>query len=341
MKPVDKSAVHNEGHLPVLLAEIVAAVRPAPGSLVVDATYGGGGYTRALLAAAECRLIAVDRDPDAVARARAHAADEPRLAVLHGCFGDLPDLLEQAGLWRPGAPPPLEGLVADLGVSSFQLDQASRGFAFSHDGPLDMRMGQDGETAADLLARLEHGELARILRIYGDEPQAGHVARAILARQAEAPIVTTRELHEVVWRAKGGRRGQRIDPATQTFQALRIAVNDELGELERLLDAATTLLRPGGRLVLVTFHSGEDRLVKRFVDAAGGRPESRSRHLPPAEQRRPRFTWVKRGVTRAGERETAGNPRARSAKLRVAIRADDAKEGEPVRHAPFTLRCAA
>jgi 16S rRNA (cytosine1402-N4)-methyltransferase len=305
------------GHLPVMVHEAVEALRPADGTTFVDATFGGGGYAQALLQAADCRVVAIDQDPQAVARGHALAAREPRFSMLEGRFGDLAELLASCGIDR------VDGIVADLGLSSFQLDDPDRGFGFARPGPLDMRMGGEGATAADLLASLPERELARIFRLYGDEPRAGRIARAIVARRASAPLTRTEELRALAAAAKGGRPGPR-DPATLVFQALRIAVNDELGELERLLEAAREVLRPGGRLAIVTFHSGEDRIVKRFIDEAGGRPRARSRHLPPLAPTPPEFAWVERGVRRPGEAELAANPRARSAKLRVAVRLGDA-----------------
>lgn len=309
-------------HEPVLLAAMLETLAPAAGETIVDATFGGGGYSRAILAAAPCRVIGIDRDPAAVARGRALAAAEPRFTMLEGAFGELPRLLAATGTAT------VDGIVADLGVSSFQLDEAARGFSFQADGPLDMRMGGAGETAAELLARLDEGELARLLRELGDEPEAGRVARAIVRRLGERPITTTGELVSVVAAAKRQKKPGR-SPATQVFQALRIAVNDELGELDRLLEAAPDHLALGGRLVLVAFHSLEDRRIKRFIDQAAGRVARPSRHMPlTTEATRARLRWLERKVVRPGEAEVQTNPRARSARLRAAVKL--AEEGEAV-----------
>ena len=236
---MDNKAGKNLGHEPVLLDEAIAALRPEAGGLHVDATFGGGGYTRGILQRAPAaRVVAVDRDPEAVARGRALAVGEPGLTMVEGRFGDLAALLAGIGIER------VDGIVADVGLSSYQLDARDRGFAFAEDGPLDMRMGPDGPTAAELLATLDEAELARVLRDYGDEPHARRIARLIVDRRAREPITRTRQLRELVHRAKRGGHGPR-DPATQTFQALRIAVNDELGELERLLEAAAEVLIAG------------------------------------------------------------------------------------------------
>lgn len=312
----------GQSHVPVLLGEVLEAVAARPGETVVDATFGGGGYSRALLGHCACRVIGIDRDPAAVARGRELAAQEPRFAMLEGRFGDIDRILAEAGAGQ------VDAIVADIGLSSYQLDDPARGFGFQVNGPLDMRMGGEGPSAADLIATLEERELADIIWRYGDESDSRRIARAIVRRRGEAPIATTRQLHEVVLAAKGGRHGPK-DPATRTFQALRIAVNDELGELERLLEASLGLLRPGGRLVVVSFHSGEDRIVKNFVDGLGGRTVQRSRHLPPAEAAAPRLRWVRRGAVKPGEEEVARNPRARSARLRVAVRlAEGGDEGK-------------
>lgn len=302
-------------HVPVLAAEAVAALSPRDGGLYVDATFGGGGYTRRLLESARCRVVAIDRDPEAAARGRELARLEGRLTMIEARFGQMAEELAARGMER------VDGIVLDLGVSSHQLDTARRGFSFRLPGPLDMRMGGEGPSAADLLATLDEAELARILRAYGDEPDARRIARAIVADRQKAPFTTTDALAALVARVKGRRGGQ--DPATLTFQALRIAVNDELGELQRALEAAERLLGAGGRLVAVTFHSGEDAIVKRFVDERGGRPAGVSRHLPPAPSPPPRWRWVSRKVATAGAEERAHNPRSRSAKLRVAERLDD------------------
>ena len=317
-------------HRPVLLDQALDALAPQDGGVYVDATFGGGGYSRAILERADCRVLGFDRDPDAVARGRELAAAHPGLTIVHAPFGEMHPRLQAAGLAQ------VDGIVFDLGVSSFQLDQRDRGFSFQGDGPLDMRMSRSGATAADLLAELGEAELMRLLSDLGDEPQARRVAKAIVAARRVYPIVTTAALAGIVARAKGGRQGPR-DPATRTFQALRMAVNDELGELERGLAAAEALLRPGGRLVVVAFHSGEDALVKSFVNRHGGRQEQPSRHLPPVVLAPPRWRWVRHGTAKPSAQEVGSNPRARSARLRVAERLADAGaaegEGGPWRHA--------
>ena len=233
--------------------------------------------------------------------------------MVHAPFGEMRSRLAAMGCAS------VDGIVFDLGVSSFQLDQGERGFSFQSDGPLDMRMARSGPSAADLVNELGEPELARLLFIHGDEPQARAIARAIVAARQSAPITTTGALAALVARAKGGRQGPR-DPATRTFQALRIVVNDEIGELERGLAAAEALLRPGGRLVVVSFHSGEDTQVKRFVNQHGGRQAQPSRHLPPVAMPAARWRWVRQGVIKPNAAEIAANPRARSARLRAAER---------------------
>jgi 16S rRNA (cytosine1402-N4)-methyltransferase len=309
-------------HRPVLLDQALEALRLRDGGVYVDATFGGGGYSAAMLQRARCRVIAFDRDPDAVARAEALLAEHgPGFGIVHAPFGEMVARLAERGLTA------VDGVVFDLGVSSFQLDQRDRGFSFQGDGPLDMRMSREGRTAADLVNELDERELARLCAEYGDEPQARAVARAIVRARATAPIATTGALAAIVAEAKGGRRGPR-DPATRTFQALRIAVNDEVGELERGLAAAEALLRPGGRLVAVSFHSGEDAAVKGFVNRGGGRQSQPSRHLPPVALAPPRWRWVKAGVAKPGAAELAANPRARSARLRVAERLESAAQAD-------------
>jgi 16S rRNA (cytosine1402-N4)-methyltransferase len=314
-------------HRPVLLDQALDALRLQDGGVYVDATFGGGGYSRAMLDAASCRVMAFDRDPDAVARARLLAAERAAFTIFHAPFGGMREALAGIGVRA------VDGIVFDLGVSSFQLDQGERGFSFQIDGPLDMRMSRSGPSAADLVNVLAEPELARLLFTLGDEPQARSVARAIVKARAAAPLTTTGALAAVVSKAKGGRRGPR-DPATRTFQALRMAVNDEVGELERGLAAAEDLLRPGGRLAIVSFHSGEDAAVKTFVNRHGGRQAQPSRHLPPVPFESPRWRWVKTGVIKPSAAELAANPRGRSARLRVAERlaaaagsADDVEGG--------------
>jgi 16S rRNA (cytosine1402-N4)-methyltransferase len=304
-------------HAPVLLAEVLDALSPGPGSVIIDATFGAGGYSRALLAAG-CQVIGLDRDPRVQPYAEAVSAEYPdRFVLVHSRFSDLERAFEQSGKSR------LDGAVFDIGVSSMQLDQAERGFSFMRDGPLNMRMGQDGLTAADIVNTYEHGPLAWLLKLYGEERQSGRVATAILRRRQERPFERTLDLADVVEKALGGRRGAATHPATRTFQALRIAVNDELGELRAGLAAAEAALSPGGRLAVVTFHSLEDRIVKAFFTERTGNAPAGSRHIPlSVETRKPSFTLAFKGAREASEAELAGNPRARSARLRAGIRTE-------------------
>ncbi len=291
-------------HVPVLLDEVIAALAPAPGETMVDATYGAGGYTRAILATG-AQVIAFDRDPDAIAAGR--AANIPGLTLVHSDFSALEAALDG----------PVDGLTMDIGVSSMQLDQAERGFSFQSDGPLDMRMAQEGASAADFLNEADEEAIADVLYHYGDEPKSRRVARAIVAAR---PLTRTGELAHVVRKALGYRPHDKKDPATRTFQAIRIHVNRELGELADGLAAAERALKPGGRLAVVTFHSLEDRMVKRFLRDRSGNTPGGSRHLPQASAAvAPSFEAVGRAV-RASEAEVARNPRARSATLRTARR---------------------
>ncbi|WP_298124448.1 16S rRNA (cytosine(1402)-N(4))-methyltransferase RsmH [Brevundimonas sp.] len=303
-------------HLPVLLDQVVEALSPRPGDFMIDATFGAGGYTRALLAAG-ADVLALDRDPTVQPHAEAVAADFPgRFTLVRTAFSGLAEAAEDAGRL-------VDGAVFDVGVSSMQIDEADRGFSFLRDGPLDMRMSGEGPTAADIVNGWEHGPLAHILKQYGDERQSGRVATAILRRRAERLFARTLDLAEVVEKALGGRRGAPIHPATRTFQALRIAVNDELGELEKGLVAAEAALRPGGRLAVVTFHSLEDRIVKAFLTERSGAAPGGSRHLPQAPvARAPSFDLIFKGARGGTPDEVAANPRARSAKLRAAVRTD-------------------
>ena len=307
----------DKPHLSVMLSEVLAALEPKPGDVIIDATFGAGGYTRAILATG-AEVIGLDRDPTVQVHAEAVKAEfGDRFQLIQTPFGDLDSAFEQSGKAK------LDGAVFDIGVSSMQLDQAERGFSFMRDGPLDMRMADTGETAADIVNTWDHGPLAHIIKLYGEERQAGRVATAILRRRTEQPFTRTLDLAEVVEKALGGRRGAAIHPATRTFQALRIAVNDELGELERGLEAAEAKLAPGGRLVVVTFHSLEDRIVKNFLTERTGNTPAGSRHAPLAvDPRQPTFTLKFKGAQAATEDESAINPRARSAKLRAAIRTD-------------------
>lgn len=302
------------GHIPVLMNEVVEALQPRDGGRYVDGTFGAGGYTTAMLDCADCQVFAIDRDPDAVAAGQALAARyAPRLHLIEGRFGDMAELLSAEGVDA------VDGVTLDLGVSSMQFDRAERGFSFRNSGPLDMRMEKRGPSAADLVNDSDEADLADLLWRYGEERKSRRVARAIVERRQEKRFETTGELAEVVRRAVGPSARDESDPATRAFQALRIAVNDELGELERGLAAAEQVLAPGGRFAIVSFHSLEDRAVKEFVRARAGRTPSPSRHAPPAaEARAATLRDLTRRPVLPGEAEVSANPRARSARLRAA-----------------------
>jgi len=297
-------------HTSVLLAEVIEALEPGPGKLIVDGTFGAGGYSRAFLATG-ARVVAFDRDPSARRFAEGLGED---FRLVDARFSQMAQELGEGAV---------DGVALDLGVSSMQLDQAERGFSFMRDGPLDMRMGADGPTAADIVNTAEPQELARIFFVYGEERQSRRVASFIARRRTEQPFTRTLDLAEVIERALGGRRGAKVHPATRSFQGLRIAVNEELSELEAGLVAAEKALKPGGRLAVVTFHSLEDRIAKAFFTERAGKTPGGSRHAPPVEAGAPpSFKLLFNGAHAPGEAETAANPRARSAKLRVGVRTD-------------------
>ena len=304
-------------HVPVLLEEVVAGLAITQGDTIVDATFGAGGYARALLGAGAGRVIGFDRDPDAIANGPSLVPDSlregGRLTLIEERFSQMEQALRERNLL------PVDGVTLDIGVSSMQLDQAERGFAFSNDGPLDMRMSQSGQTAAELLNEAEEAEIARIIRDYGEEPRARKVAHAIVAAR---PLTRTAELAAVVRKALGHHAGMKSDPATRTFQAIRIHLNAELDELEAGLRAAERSLRTGGRLAVVTFHSLEDRIVKRFLRTRSGATPAGSRHRPlAAAGPSPSFEQVAKPLS-PSDGELARNPRARSARLRTAVRTD-------------------
>ncbi len=301
-------------HTPVLLAEVLAALVPAPGKLIIDGTFGAGGYSRAFIAAG-ASVVAFDRDP----AARRYAPSFPgadQFRMIEDRFSAMAEAVGERSA---------DGVALDLGVSSMQLDEAERGFSFMRDGPLNMRMGAEGPTAADLVNQAPAAELARIFRVFGEEAQGRRIANAIDRRRAEQPFTRTLDLAEFVERVLGGRRGAKAHPATRVFQALRIAVNAELEELEQGLLAAERVLKAGGRLAVVTFHSLEDRIVKAFLAERSGKTRGVSRHAPPAQTGpAPSFELLFNGPRIPGDAETAANPRARSAKLRAATRTDAA-----------------
>lgn len=315
------AAAHNEHlHIPVMRAEMLRAIAAAEGETIVDGTFGAGGYSRALLESASVRVVAFDRDPNAEVLADALAREFPgHFLFLPARFSLMVEKLAEAGITA------VDAVVLDIGVSSMQIDEASRGFSFMTDAPLDMRMSREGQTAADVVNGYAEADLIRILRDYGEERDAPRIARAILAARAIAPITTTRQLAELVRGAIRGAAKMKIHPATRSFQALRIEVNQELAELEAALVAAEQLLRPGGRLVVVSFHSLEDRIVKQFMQARSATRAEISRHSPaalvvdhaPASNR---FVLSPKSALTPTSDEVQRNPRARSAKLRCAIR---------------------
>ncbi len=297
-------------HVPVLVDAVIAALAIQSGETLVDGTFGAGGYTRAMLGVGAGRVIAFDRDPDAIEQGRSLVPD-PRLTLVNERFSQMDRVLAERGIGH------VDAIALDIGVSSMQLDRADRGFSFQADGPLDMRMSKSGLTAAEFLNSADEAEIARVLRDFGEEPRARAIARAIVAAR---PVERTAELAAIVRRAAGFRPGQKSDPATRTFQAIRIHLNAELDELEQGLEAAERALKPGGRLAVVTFHSLEDRIVKRFFRERSGGTPAGSRHRPElSDKREPTFERIAKPVSPT-ERELAANPRARSARLRSAVR---------------------
>ena len=307
-------------HIPVLLQQVLRALTPAGAERFIDGTYGAGGYARAILDAADCSVLALDRDPAAIAAGR---GIEPsyggRLKLIETPFSLMEEAAQSAGWDR------VDGVVLDLGVSSMQLDEAERGFSFMRDGPLDMRMSGTGPSAADVVNTFEKEEIANILFGLGEERRSRAIAAAIVKDRAAAPGERTGQLGGLVERVLGRKPGEAKHPATRTFQALRLYVNDELGELQRALAAAERILKPGGRLAVVSFHSLEDRIVKTFLAERSGRRAHASRYLPAVpEGPAPTFELKDRHGIEPSEAETAANPRARSARLRWAVRTDAA-----------------
>ena len=315
-------------HIPVLLDPVVDVLRPGEGEVIVDGTFGAGGYTRALLASAACNIIAIDRDPNAIA-AGAWLVERfsDRLTLVQGRFSGMEQIVADAGLTH------VDGIVLDVGVSSMQLDEGERGFSFMRDGPLDMRMEQQGTSAAEVINEFEERDLRYMISVLGEEKRAFAIANAIAKRREQQPFTNTLDLAALIETTLGRppkHKGPSIHPATRTFQALRIFVNGELKELAEALAAAERLLAPGGRLAIVTFHSLEDRIVKRFLHQRSGRVARPSRHAPAAMELAPSFEELARGGIVADEAEVSRNPRARSARLRAGTRTQAAPH-------PFTL----
>jgi 16S rRNA (cytosine1402-N4)-methyltransferase len=299
---------------------VLETLNPQNGKTYIDATFGAGGYTRAILETADCHVVAIDRDPEATARASAFKNQYgERFTFVPGCFGDLLELANNHDLQR------VDGVVLDVGVSSMQIDEPQRGFSFAHDGPLDMRMSRRGLSAADVVNSFEENDIARILAALGEERRARIIARAIIGERAIKPLTTTLQLADLVTSVIGRRPGTAKHPATRTFQALRIYINHELTELARGLAAAEELLTPGGRLVVVSFHSLEDRIVKQFLSNRAIPKARPSRHLPETQEGepfKPSFSLLNKRTITPSKQELHDNPRARSSRLRAAIRLD-------------------
>ena len=309
-------------HQPVMLDEVVSTLAPRDGGHYIDATFGNGGYSRAILHSAHCHLMAIDQDPDAIARGQNLIEDHaPRFTLAHGRFSQMRDLLDHHH--PQAATDGVDGIVFDLGVCSTQLDQAERGFSFQKDGPLDMRMSQDGLDAAEVVNNTAEADLANILYTYGDERASRRIARAIVKARNETPITRTLQLAEIIHSVMPRPKPGQSDSATRSFQALRIYVNQEMAEIEQALESAQTLLKPDGLLVVVTFHSLEDRIVKKFIANRGGKVARPSRHLPELEEAPVFFQMVTRKPLLPSDDEIATNPRSRSAKLRAAKRLHD------------------
>ncbi len=309
-------ALTTPEHTPVMLREVLESLSPQMGKTYVDGTFGAGGYSRAILNQANCAVYGIDRDPDAVKIGKKLAQENPRFHILQGNFSDMDKLLESQSITH------VDGIVLDLGVSSMQLDQAERGFSFQKEGPLDMRMEQQGETAAHLLNTLSEKEIAHIIWYYGDEPKSRSIARAIVNHRQKALFKNTLDLTQIIHSICKRHPGQKIDPATKTFQAIRIYINKEIESLEQGLIAAERLLKEGGHLVVVSFHSLEDRPVKAFLQLRSGKNPGTSRHQLSVkqEEKSPTFQLIEKKALAPTDEEIRSNPRARSAKLRWAIR---------------------
>lgn len=307
----------NDAHLPVMLAEAVQNLSPKDGETYVDGTFGAGGYSRAILKAADCKVFAIDRDPDVAIFAEKIMAEFPgRFNLILGNFGDMAELLQENGVQK------INGVVLDLGVSSMQLTTPTRGFSFMHEGPLDMRMEKEGRSAEYLINSADEKELADIIYKYGGEKRSRQIARSIVRARAEKPISTTLQLAEII-RKTVRAYNDKIDPATRTFQAIRIWVNDELEAVAKGLAAAEKLLAPGGRLVVISFHSLEDSIIKDFMNRKSGKGETYSRHMPLPETRPEKiFSIITNKAVKPGDAEISANPKSRSAKLRAAIKTD-------------------
>lgn len=303
-------------HIPVLLNEVVENIAPKDGGIYVDGTFGAGGYTRAVLDAADCTVYAIDRDPDAIREGQKLVdAYKGRLHLLHGTFGEMADLVRGEGVDF------VDGVMLDIGVSSMQIDRAERGFSFQKDGALDMRMSQNGLSAADVLNTFGEREIADIIYKYGEERFSRRIAAAVVEQRKTAPFKTTLEFADLIRRTVPHKR-EDIDPATRSFQALRIYVNDELGQLESGLSAAHNLLKAGGRMAVVSFHSLEDRIVKTFMQEKSGKTANPSRYMPVVEKQAATLKTITKKPILPTESETKFNPRARSARLRVAEKAE-------------------
>lgn len=310
------SIIQTDGHFPVMLNEVIKLLQPQPHHIYMDATFGGGGYSKAILLSAACEVWAIDRDPDAIQRGLTIIKDFPSLHLLQGDFAQIKSLTHQNNIQG------FDGIILDLGVSSFQIDQAERGFSFRFNGPLDMRMSQSGRTAADLVNNLSESELADILWHYGEERFSRRVAKAIIKQRQEEHFETTHQLVNLIKKIIPAKKNE-IHPATRTFQALRIAVNDELQQIKTALTDALSLLKPGGKLIVVSFHSLEDRIVKEIMNQATGHIASPSRHHPLSlTQQNPtiEFDSLTNKPMRPTENECNLNARSRSAKLRAIQR---------------------
>lgn len=303
-------------HIPVLLNEVVESIAPKDGGVYVDGTFGAGGYTRAVLDAADCTVYAIDRDPDAIREGQKLVDTyKGRLHLLHGTFGEMAELVRGEGVDF------VDGVMLDIGVSSMQIDRAERGFSFQKDGALDMRMSQNGLSAADVLNTFGEREIADIIYKYGEERFSRRIAAAVVEQRKTAPFKTTLEFADLIRRTVPHKR-EDIDPATRSFQALRIYVNDELGQLESGLSAAHDLLKAGGRMAIVSFHSLEDRIVKTFMQEKSGKTANPSRYMPVVEKQAATLKTITKKPILPTESETKFNPRARSARLRVAEKAE-------------------